>query len=121
MVTDWRAELARPSSLCDNNDTTLDEKMNKFMGWARIAFRASAMLGIVACMIAGCGKDNKVKGPPRHAGSGKVTFKGAPVPAGGIRFVGQESKVAGVAVIQDGKWTAKAGDGPTEGVNDVEI
>ena len=54
----------------------------KFQGLA-----AGACFALVAVLGAGCGKE----GPKRYEISGKVTFNGAPLPAGTISAQGSRS------------------------------
>jgi len=84
---------------------------------AMIAGCACAALVGVVC--AGCGKS----GPKQYDISGKVTYKGSPVPAGTVSFDPEGQKVAGgFASIENGQYdTSKGGRGHVGGKHKVTI
>jgi hypothetical protein len=66
---------------------------------------------LVLAMLAGCSEP----GPPRVSVSGKVTYKGAPVPTGTVTFVSDEQNVVESAVITAGEYTViRAPVGPVK-------
>jgi hypothetical protein len=73
--------------------------------------------------LSGCG--GSVEGPPRFAVSGKVAFKGAPVPFGEISFQpdsGKGNSGPGVASpIRDGAYSVEQKDGLIGGPHIVRI
>ena len=76
---------------------------------------------IVLCLpcIAGCGQE----GPRRYHISGKVTFKGQPVPEGNISFEPVSSEIGGgFAFVREGKFdTSEEGRGHLGGEHRVRI
>jgi hypothetical protein len=85
-------------------------------------FLALAVL-VLSSGLLGCGGS---KGPERFRVSGKVTFKGQPVPVGTIRFDPDPSKgnqgPQGSATIEDGRYdTAQGGHGVVGGPHVVRI
>jgi hypothetical protein len=72
-------------------------------------FLARIVPGLVACLALGCGGDGT------YRVSGKVTFKGQPVPAGKIYFMPDGSKgntgPTGFADIKDGSYDTAATGG----------
>ena len=77
---------------------------------------AAAGLAAVCLAVAGCGKS----GVPRLALRGDVTFNGAPVPAGSVRFEPDTKRggsgPVGYAAIVDGRYdTRNGGKGPVAG------
>ena len=91
-------------------------RLNSFSCAAAAAF---ALLIILA--IAGCGGDKL----GRHSVSGKITFKGQPVPKGMVRFMPDSSKgtkgPGGGAVIENGKFLAPPSKGVVPGAYLIEI
>ena len=73
--------------------------------------RAGLAAALLAGGLLGCGSD----APDTYHLSGKVTFDGAPVPAGLIRFTPDSSKnnsgPAGYARIEDGRFDTSAAGG----------
>ena len=76
---------------------------------------------VVACfcasplLLTGCGKG----GPSRYTVSGAVTYGGKPVPKGRIYFQPDEGKgnsgLTGTAIIENGQYRTKSGEGPVSG------
>lgn len=75
----------------------------------RRSFLAKLVPAVLCCVAFGCGGDKTVRV------SGKVTFKGAPVPAGKIYFMPDGSKgntgPTGFADIKDGAYDTSATGG----------
>ena len=68
--------------------------------------------------ILGCGGGADVPpGRERVSASGKVTFDGNPVPAGGVSFMHKESGNTGYCTIVNGAYTEEDGQGPVVGEN----
>ena len=76
---------------------------------ARVAGRSVALIGLVGCVLTGCGSSNG------YDLSGKVTFNGAPIPAGKIYFSPDGSKgntgATGYATITNGEYDTASPDG----------
>ncbi len=76
----------------------------------------------VGLAASGCGGSS---GPARYRVSGKVTFKGQPVPAGRITFEPDAAKnnsgPAGYAEIKDGRYQTPADKGTVGGPHQVRI
>ena len=88
-----------------------------YVSWNRIAF-----CSLIVASLAGCGKN----GVERVTISGKVTFRGQPVPSGIISFTPDAKKgnrgPQGVAKIADGHYTTNDhGKGSVRGPQLVEI
>lgn len=83
--------------------------MYRWLMSSEAAFRGVGLVGLVVCLLSGCGKSDGFDT------SGNVTFKGAPVPAGKIYFSPDGSKgnsgATGYATIKDGKYDTAAPDG----------
>lgn len=70
--------------------------------------RIVGMAAIWALVVAGCGG-----GPPTAAVSGKITYKGQPVPTGTVSFVSESTVASGQ--ISNGQYTvAQAPIGPVK-------
>lgn len=68
--------------------------------------RAAALLIALSCAAAlGCGGDGSVRV------TGKVTFKGAPVPAGKVYFIPKDTGATGFADIKNGTYDTGAQGG----------
>jgi hypothetical protein len=72
--------------------------------------------------ILGCGGGADVPpGRERVSASGKVTFDGNPVPAGGVSFMHKESGNTGYCTIVNGAYTEEDGQGPVVGENTMSV
>lgn len=81
--------------------------------------RSFAAVALIAALLVGCGK-----APVGNGVSGKVTFKGSPIPAGTIYFEPDAGATGsqGVAKIVDGAYdTRSTGMGVTAGKTRVRI
>lgn len=85
----------------------------------RIAIRLGAlMLPVLLGLLCGCTKE------PNPEVTGKVTFKGQPVPNAVVFFNPESGPASGGATLQDGTFkmlTKRAGDGVLEGKCKVAI
>ena len=92
----------------------LEEVMHK-NGKNRLRFGVCCLLLICA----GCGKS----GPQRVAVTGKVSYKGAPLKVGTIRFdpVDADASFPGGANVKDGEFTIAAKEGLVPGKYRVSI
>jgi hypothetical protein len=81
---------------------------------------AHAICVIAVLSAAGCGARD---GVDRVLVSGNVTFKGAPLAKGQIRFIPSENTIGAITVepINDGFYTSKDVGGVPVGVHRVEI
>ena len=92
-------------------------------GIPNTSIREVVMLAVLAAtvLVAGCGRD----GQGRHELSGRVTYKGQPVPGGRILFVPDGSQAntgpGSVADIQDGRYRTRRGLGAVGGPHHVVI
>ena len=88
--------------------------------WTRPAVVSGVLLVIL--LAPGCGSGG---GPGRFAVSGKVTYRGQPVPAGSVAFEPDASRggsgPGAVAQIKDGRYRTTGGKGPTAGPHRVRI
>ncbi|MBN1909179.1 MAG: hypothetical protein JW818_05520 [Pirellulales bacterium] len=108
-------DFTKTNSICQKLSTTSQEAM----------YKTTFAILLLACFflgVPGCGKARV----PRHNLSGKVTFKGKPVPVGLIVFEPDASKgnrgPQGYAQIFDGCYeTEKFGKGAMTGALRVEI
>lgn len=93
---------------------------------SRLRFPRAAVLGgalstFACCLALGCGGDGT------HRVSGKVTFKGQPVPAGRVTFIPDSAKgnqgPTGYADITDGAYDtgAKGGKGAVTGPVNIVV
>ena len=91
---------------------------------SRTSFFNSVVL-LLACAafsaVIGCGGESVPEGRERMSASGKVTFDGNPVPAGGVSFMHKESGNNGYCMIVDGAYTEEDGKGPVVGENTVTV
>lgn len=77
---------------------------------------------IVFGLLVGCGGGEKPKpGRERVSASGKVTFDGAPVPAGFVVFNHKESGTPVNCPISEGEYESVSGEGPIVGANMVTV
>jgi hypothetical protein len=86
----------------------------------QISFLRAFGVGLIALWAIGCGGDS---GPPRFATDGTVLLDGVPLPAGVIRFIpeGTTKGPAASALIETGKFSLEASNGPVAGQHRVEI
>lgn len=76
------------------------------------------MLGVLVVVALGCGSGDT--GPQRYQVSGKVTFKGQPVPVGSIYFETANGPSGGAQII-NGSYDTSSGKGVVGGSHDVVI
>ncbi len=81
----------------------------------------SLLVCAVFSSILGCGGESVPAGRERVSASGKVTFDGKPVPAGGVSFMHKESGNSGYCTIVDGTYTEEADQGPVVGENTMTV
>jgi len=76
---------------------------------------------LVVLLLAGCGSN----GPTRYNLSGRVTYGGQPIPAGRMVFEPDEATgnygPVGTALIHNGHYQTKPGEGPVGGTHMVVI
>ena len=88
-------------------------------------FARNGMVLPVLCvtMIAmiGCGGETVRPGRERLRASGKVSFDGTPVPAGGVSFQHKQSGNLGYCPIIDGVYQEEEGQGPVIGENTLTV
>jgi len=91
---------------------------------SRTSYFNSVVL-LLACAafsaVIGCGGESVPAGRERMSASGKVTFEGNPVPAGGVLFMHKESGNNGYCTIVNGAYTEEDGQGPVVGENTVTV
>ncbi|MFN8709872.1 MAG: hypothetical protein ACK50J_24635 [Planctomyces sp.] len=94
----------------------------QFSSMASLASCRKLGLLIVFGLLVGCGGAEKPKpGRERVSASGKVTFDGAPVPAGFVVFNHNESGTPVSCPISDGAYESVSGEGPIVGANMVTV
>jgi hypothetical protein len=79
------------------------------------------ILCMVTFVIMGCGGEAVRPGRERVRASGKVSFDGTPVPAGGVSFQHKQSGNSGYCPIVDGVYQEEDGQGPVVGENTLTV
>ena len=79
-----------------------------------------AAMGFLACLVGGCGRGDS---SGRASVEGKVTLDGNPIERGSISFYpyGQTRGMVAGGVIEQGRYSIPADQGPVIGQNRVEI
>ncbi|MCA9012716.1 MAG: hypothetical protein KDB01_23350 [Planctomycetaceae bacterium] len=96
----------------------LNQSMN------RVLFRRYTVLPLLGASIfaiMGCGGESVRPGRERVRASGKVSFDGTAVPAGGVSFQHKQSGNLGYCPIVDGVYQEEDGQGPVIGENTLTV
>lgn len=84
--------------------------------------RIFLVLGLTAIIgVAGCGGEGQLPAKNRVKASGKATFDGKPIPAGGIQFSHTASGDMGMCEIEDGLYNVIDNQGPVVGENTMTL